>query len=211
MRKISIIALTLLLWLPAMAGQAQAPRVLVFNVIPAESSFNVFVAKAGLLSLLAHDHNMGIKSFSGTLRMPEKAIGGSSLRMEVDTRSLVVLDANISEGDRAKITRSMHEEVLESTRYPLATFDSAAVADLQTTADGQQHLRLSGDLMLHGVTRRITIPVTVRLEGGRLQASGKYTLRQSDFGIRPYSTAGGAIKVKDEVVLNFRIVAQLSS
>jgi hypothetical protein len=33
-------------------------------------------------------------------------------------------------------------------------------------------------------------------------------LKQTDFGIKPYSKGGGSLKVKDEVVLNFQIAAR---
>ncbi len=202
---------------PAVRLAPGAKPVREFNIIPAESSFWVFVGKAGLFSVLAHDHNIGIRNFTGKVTIPNdpdgvKGPGGkvtdSGLEMKIDTRSLTLLDDKISDGDRAKITRSMHEVVLESARYPEAAFRSAGVTGVDGRGDGRFNLQLSGDLTLHGVTRRITIPVSLQLTSGQLKASGKYTLRQSDFGIQPYSTAGGTIRVRNDVVVSFEIVAR---
>ena len=41
-----------------------------------------------------------------------------------------------------------------------------------------------------------------------LRASGEFTVRQTDYGIKPVSVAGGALKVKDELKFSFDIVAR---
>ena len=41
-----------------------------------------------------------------------------------------------------------------------------------------------------------------------LRASGEFTLNQSDYGIKPISVAGGALKVKDELKFSFEMVAR---
>jgi hypothetical protein len=36
---------------------------------------------------------------------------------------------------------------------------------------------------------------------------GRMTLRQSDFGIKPITAAGGTVRVKNELEIDFHIVA----
>ena len=187
------------------AGQTK-PR--AYTIVAAESSFWVFVAKAGLLSGLAHDHEIGIKSFSGRVVIPALGAGEGSLQLEIDARSLAVLDKKPSEEDRAKIAGSMHNEVLASAQYPKITFKSVSVSDLKPTGATGASLILNGDLTLHGVTKRIAIPVALTLVDQQLRATGNYTLKQTDYGIKPYSAAGGTVKVKDEVVIHFNLVAK---
>jgi polyisoprenoid-binding protein YceI len=69
-------------------------------------------------------------------------------------------------------------------------------------------LDVAGDLTLHGVTKRIAVQVAATVTPQQLRATGKYSLKQTDYGIKPYSAAGGTIKVKDEIVVNFTIVAK---
>jgi polyisoprenoid-binding protein YceI len=179
-----------------------APAAKTYNIAPAESSFTVFVGKAGALSFLAHDHNIAVKSFSGRVVVPNEGAAQGSLELDVDAKSLVVLD-KVSDKDRAEITKSMHDTVLESAKFPKITFRSVGISNVNGA-----NLTVNGDLTLHGVTKRIAVPVTVSATPQLLRATGKYTLKQTDFGITPYSAAAGSIKVKNEVVLNFNIVAK---
>ena len=179
-----------------------------YSIVPSESSFWVFVGKTGFLSALAHDHEIGVKSFSGRVVVPAAGAGGGSLELEVDAPSLAVLDKKPSEEDKKKIFNSMHNEVLESAKYQKITFKSVSVSDVKQTGNDAYSFVVNGDLTLHGVTKRIAVPVAATVTPQQLRATGKYTLKQSDYGIKPYSAAGGTIKVKDEVVVNFNIVAK---
>lgn len=200
---IVIVALAML----ATNAQPQA-KSRTYTIVASESSFWVFVAKAGLFSAFAHDHEIGVKSFTGKIVLPESGTGGGSLELEVNAASLAVLDKQPSEADKQKIFDSMHKEVLESAKFPKIAFKSVSVSDLKQTGADAYNLTLNGDLTLKGVTRRIAVPVLLTVNAQQLRAVGKYTLKQTDFGIKPYSAAGGAVKVKNEVVINFNIVAK---
>ncbi len=187
---------------PKNVRAAVTPAVKTYTIVPAESSFTVFVGKAGALSFLAHDHNIAVKSFAGRVVVPNAGAAQGSLELEVDARSLVVLD-KVSEKDRAEITKSMNEAVLESARFPKIMFRSVGISNVNGA-----NLTVNGDLTLHGVTKRIAVPVTVTATPQLLRATGKYVLKQTDFGITPYSAAAGSIKVKNEVILSFNLVAK---
>jgi polyisoprenoid-binding protein YceI len=183
-------------------------RTRTYTIVPSESSFWVLAGKTGLFSALAHDHEIGVKSFSGRVVVPAAGAGAGSLEMEVDAPSLEVLDKKPSEEDKKKIFNSMHTEVLESAKFQKITFKSVSVSDVKQTGNDAYSFVVNGDLSLHGVTKRIAVPVAATVTPQQLRATGKYTLKQTDYGIRPYSAAGGTIKVKDEVVVNFDIVAK---
>lgn len=197
-----VVSLTLL------AATVQAQKSRTYTIVPGESSFWVFVPKTGLLSGFAHDHEIGVKSFTGKITVPESGAGDGLLVLDVDATSLVVLDKKPSEEDKKKIQNSMHSEVLESAKYSKINFKSTSVSDLKQMGGDKYGFTLNGDLTLHGVTKRIAVPVSLTINGQQLRAEGKYTLRQTDFGIKPYSAAGGTIKVKNEITVNFNIVAK---
>jgi len=190
------------------AGAGAQSKSRTYTIAPGESSFWVSVEKAGLLSGLAHDHEIGVKSFTGRVVVPEAGAGGGSLELDVNAQSLTVLDKKPSEEDKKKIYSSMHNEVLESAKFQKITFKSASVSDVKPAGGDSYGFTLNGDLTLHGVTKRIAVPVTASITPQQLRATGKYTLRQTDFGIKPYSAAGGTVKVKNEVVVHFDIVAK---
>ncbi|MEX0915663.1 MAG: YceI family protein, partial [Wenzhouxiangellaceae bacterium] len=66
-------------------------------------------------------------------------------------------------------------------------------------------------IRLRDVVREVDVPVAVVRSGERLQAIGRFELLQSDFGIEPFSAAGGALRVSDRMQLRFRIAAQAGS
>jgi polyisoprenoid-binding protein YceI len=66
---------------------------------------------------------------------------------------------------------------------------------------GPDHWIVHGNLALHGKDRPITVEVTRKGE----QYKGSATFKQTDFGITPVAVAGGTVKVKDEVKIEFEI------
>jgi len=89
------------------------------------------------------------------------------------------------------------QEVLDGDRFPHIRFSSVAI---QRGDAGRWSLR--GELEVHGQTHPVTVNV-VREHG---HYKGSTSLKQSDFGITPISIAGGTVKVKDEIKINFDIV-----
>jgi len=208
MKKPFAVLLALALLLPIAAiGQSKART---YTIVPSESSFWVFAGKSGLFSALAYDHEIGVKSFSGRVVVPEAGASGGALELDVEAKSLAVLDKKVSEEDRKKIFDAMHNEVLESAKHRKITFKSVSVDDVKQIGNESYSFTLNGDLTLHGVTKRIAVPVNATITPQQLRATGKYPLKQTDYGIKPYSAAGGTIKVKNEVVVNFSIVAKAS-
>ncbi|MCI0525414.1 MAG: YceI family protein [Acidobacteria bacterium] len=208
MKKLLGVSLFLSLLLPVAAIAQTKAR--TYTIVPSESSFWVFVGKAGLFSALGHDHEIGVKSFSGQVTVPEAGASGGSLELEIDAKSLAVLDKKVSEADRKKIFDAMHNDVLESAKHQKITFKSVSVGDVKQTGNDAYSFTLNGDLTLRGVTKRIAVPVALTITPQQLRATGKYALKQTDYGIKPYSAAGGTIKVKNEAIVNFSIVAKAS-
>ncbi len=92
-------------------------------------------------------------------------------------------------------------EVLDLAEFPDITVRCAGLAGTwdQPVA--------AADLTIRGVTRRIEVPVELERSAGTLSARGSLHIRQTDFGITPFSVGGGAIQVGDELDLRFEIVA----
>jgi hypothetical protein len=56
------------------------------------------------------------------------------------------------------------------------------------------------------VSKSVWFKATASLGGTTVRSRGSFTLRQSDFKIKPPSVAGGTVKVKDEVRFAFDLV-----
>ena len=159
-----------------------------------KSSLKIRVFKSGLFSAFAHDHEVEAPIDKGTI----DTSANPSVQLVMDTRKMRVLDPEISADKRSEIQRTMQSSsVLDSEHFPEISFQSTAVK-----SKGNDHWEVQGNLSLHGRTRPLAVAVV--LEGGHYR--GSVSFRQSNFGISPVRIAGGTVKVKDEVKVEFDIV-----
>jgi polyisoprenoid-binding protein YceI len=170
------------------------------------STFTVRAFAAGILSALGHNPTIALPDFEGEIFLNPEAVEQSSLRMVIHSASLTVTD-DISEKDREEINRRMHEEVLESDSYPDVVYECSR-GSASKTGEGQYWVALNGELTLHGVKRSQPVSARVSVNGTMLRAAGEFSVRQSDYEIRPVSALGGAVKLKDELKLSFDISAR---
>jgi polyisoprenoid-binding protein YceI len=160
------------------------------------SSMTIHVAKSGLLSFAGDNHEIQAPISSGAVNEAAKMV-----ELKVEAAKLTVLDPKLSEGKRAQVRQEMiGPHVLDATRFSEIIFRSTQVSEEKPST-----WRVTGDLTLHGQTRSITIPVNSSSAG---HYRGTVTLKQTDYGITPISVAGGAVKVKDELVIDFDIVTR---
>ena len=159
------------------------------------SMLTVRVYKAGLLSTLGHEHEVRAPIQKGTFDEEKNTV-----EFAVDARTLRVMDSDVSDKDRAEIQSTMlGPKVLDSAEFHEIRFHSTEV-----NRAGENTWVVNGDLTLHGQTR----PVKVRVERLNGRYRGSAQLRQKEFGITPVTVAGGSIKVKDEVRVEFEIQAK---
>lgn len=188
------------------ASFTTAPSEARYRIDAGQSRFTVRALVGGLLSSVAgHDHTIEIRDFSGTAVFTYGSVTPASLQFTVKADSLAVAD-KVSESDRNKIQTTMRNEVLDVGNHPEITFKSTDI-NATRVEEGKYQAKITGDLTLHGTTRAITIPALVTFYATSLQAEGQFTLRQTAYGIKPVSVAGGTVKVKDELKFSFNIVA----
>jgi polyisoprenoid-binding protein YceI len=79
----------------------------------------------------------------------------------------------------------MREKYLHTEKFPNATFKSVSVNGPAAIAPNQpDDLNITGDFTLHGVTKRMTIPVrVVLLTDGRIHATSRFAVKMPDYGI----------------------------
>ena len=160
----------------------------------------------GLLSAMGHNPTIGIRNFSGDVNFSPEALEGSDFHSSIQMASLNVQD-DISDKDRREIERLMNEQVLEMAKYPQAVYE-APVVSITKLGDALYSASLDGKLTFHGVTRNQPVTARIAVFGEMLRASGDFTLKQTDYQIKPISVAGGALKLKDELKFSFEMVVR---
>ena len=176
-----------------------------YKIDPAQSRFTVKAFAGGFLSAFAHDHTIAIREFAGDTDFTYGTVEPASLQMTIKADSLAITD-KVSDKDRQKIESTMRDEVLEVSKHPEITFKSSNVSAAKT-GDAQYQARITGEITLRGVTRPLTIAARLEFSDKAMRAQGGFNLKQSSFGIKPVSVAGGTIKVKDELKFTFDIAA----
>lgn len=169
------------------------------------STFTIKASATGLLSSLGHNPTIALPDFEGEVHLDSNALQQSALRIVFRSGSMDVTD-DIPEKDRDEINRRTHDEVLETNTYPQIVYESSQVS-ASKTAEGQYWVALHGMLTLHGVTKNQPVSARITVNGDGLRAIGDFSMRQSDYEIRPVTALGGTIRLKDELKITFDIYA----
>lgn len=182
-----------------------------FQIDSSASKLEVRVFKEGFLSAFGHNHEIAATRFSGVAEIDSQHLENSSVELAVDAASLKVRDQGISEKDRQGIQQDMLSvKVLDVQRHPTITFRSTGVSRVEKNNNAIT-VELSGDLTLHGVTRRHTVRLSLVLGKNELRASGSTHLKQTDYGITPIKVALGGVKVKDQVRISFELTGRAAT
>ncbi|MCA9212521.1 MAG: YceI family protein [Planctomycetales bacterium] len=183
----------------------------VGNVDLAKSRAFIFVGKTGL----GHDHGVEGQLSAGNINLGAKQQCGSLVfdmkSFDADTptaRKYVSLEGTTDASTRKKVNDNMKgSAVLDVERHPTARFDiQSAIPIEQRSSRGNPVYQLSGNFTLHGVARPIRFNAEAVAQQGATRLRGGFAIRQSDFGIKPFTKAFGAVGVADELKIYGDIV-----
>lgn len=181
-------------------GAPAAADSVVYHIDPS-SRLEVETGKSGLFGFAGHEHRIRARAFSGRIVHYPDAPSSSRLEITIRADSLEVLTPPDTAEIR-KVTAAMRTEVLYVEQYPEITLVSR---QLTPSGDG---FHLVAALTLVGQTRDVPIDVVVQLDGDTLRAAGKFDVKQTDFGIEPYSGGPlGTVGVADRVKFDIELVA----
>lgn len=162
----------------------------------------LFSYKDGLLAKLAHDLKLQVERFSievdDTTRQIKATFDPSSIQVvcaRVEGRDD---PSTLSSGDKKKIYDNVTKDVLRVRKFPEIRFDSTNVVE---RGEG---FAVEGTLQMHGKSR--SIQTSVKADGDRWVT--EVTVHQPDFGIKPFTAALGALKVKPDVTVRLSVPRQ---
>ena len=184
MRKTPLALLLLLLVSPCLLAASER------SIDPVHSKVTVHVGKAGLFSAAGHEHEVSAPVAAGAFDDSQ----ASHVWLRIDAARMTVLP----EKDQEAVQSAMQKSVLESVKFPEIRFESTSTHKIDN-----DKWTITGNLTLHGKTNSITFDV--HDEAGTYL--GQARIKQTEFGIQPISVAGGAVKVLNEVKIDFVIAA----
>ncbi|MBW3606743.1 MAG: YceI family protein [Actinobacteria bacterium] len=163
-----------------------------YKLGPDNASLHVETGRNGAAAKAGHDLVIDVKSWEATLEVGDS----SSLQLSADPTSLHVREGKggmqaLKEDDKEDIRKTIDKDVLKKKTI---TFRSTSV---EPAGEG---LKVSGDLEMGGKSN----PVSLDLDESGGTLSGSAAVKQSDWGMKPYSALFGALKVNDEVKVVFQ-------
>jgi polyisoprenoid-binding protein YceI len=160
---------------------------------PDNGTLTVKTGRSGAAAKAGHDLIIEVDSWEATLTIGEDP-SQSSLTVDADSNSVRVVDGSggiqaLGDDDKKNIKETIDKDVLKKEDIQ---FRSTSVQG------GDGNLTVEGDLTLRGKTNPITFDLAVGDDG---KVSGSAVVKQTNFGMKPYSALFGALKVADDVTV----------
>jgi polyisoprenoid-binding protein YceI len=164
-----------------------------YRLGPGHGDLTVKTGRTGAAAKAGHNLTMHVTSWDALVEVAED-LSQTRIELNADSGSISVREGvggmqALGEDDKLDIKKTIDDEVLKKQTVMFRSTGAAPAAD----GNG---VTIRGDLTLNGKTRPIEFEATPS-DDGLLSAST--VIKQSDFGMKPYSTLFGALKVVDEV------------
>ncbi len=183
----------------------------VLTVDPDASDVQIYVFRGGAAARMGHNHVLTVRKLRGWVDAADTggsfALSFALADLAVDPPALLAAqgpafnDRPRGDDDRAGTLRNLLRST-DAERWP-------EVQLLSTSVIGEGPLRVAEvAIRLHGITRTETVALSVVREGTQIAASGQFAIRQSDYGITPFSVMGGLLAVQDPLLIRFQVVAR---
>ncbi len=147
---------------------------------PENATLRVLTKRQGVAAKVGHDLVIEVASWSATLTPGSEP----TFELEADGGSMQIVDGSggakpLTDGDRQKIKKNIDDDILRGGKIRF-----------QTTGAGQ------GDLEINGTTHPAPFDLHLHDDG---TVHGSARIKQTEWGIKPYSGLMGALKVADEI------------
>lgn len=187
-----------------------APR---YSVDPQSSEIRLLVYREGPLARFGHNHVI-VGRVQGEIRAGGAA-AASGFRLEIPVDSFVVdppaaraeegdeFAAQVSEPARRDTRENMlGRDMLDAAKHPLIRIESIALLgpDWGPTVTARVTLR--------GVTRDLRFDAAVLRQDDMLAVVARFRINQSEFGIEPFTTLNGGLRVRDPLDIRVRLVGR---
>lgn len=173
---------------------------------PGNGQVLVKTGREGLAARAGHDLTLEITRWSAQVTVPDPAdLSTASVTAELDLGSLTVREGSggakpLTDKDRRDIQAQASKILGDPAK---ATFASVKVITAASAAAGPAASgAVEGTLTMHGRAQPLRLEVS---SPGSGRFRGGATIRQTDFGITPYSGFFGTLKLKNEITVEFEI------
>jgi hypothetical protein len=135
-----------------------------------------FFTKTGKITFLSNAPLENIEAVNKT--------AGAVLDTKTGAVQAVVLMRGF-EFKKALMQEHFNENYVESHKYPSAELRGSILnhEEVDYAKDDTYPVTVKGQLSFHGITKEVTLPVTLKIQGGKIEASSVFTVLLSDYRI----------------------------
>ncbi|WP_020575441.1 YceI family protein [Actinopolymorpha alba] len=171
-----------------------------FRLGPHTGRLLLRTGRQGVASKVGHDLTIEVTDWLAQVNVPSDTPEDATVTARVEMGSLRVREGTggvkpLSDKDRQEIETNARK-ILEVDHHPAAAFESS-----QISVDGAGWT-VKGSLTIRGVA--VPVELTVREEAPQ-SYRGTGVIVQTAYGIKPYSAFLGALKLRDEVEMEFEV------
>ncbi|MES1175315.1 MAG: YceI family protein [Myxococcales bacterium] len=143
-------------------------------------------------------HEGSFAAFRGTIGVVDNDATKSNVNAEIDIASLTVEPAKLAGHLKTP-------DFFDAEKFPHAKFTSTAI---KAGGDNGATHTVTGNLELHGVTKGITFPAKIKIDGDSVSVDAEFAINRKDFGIVYAGMADDLIK--DDVLIKLTLHAKKS-
>ncbi len=198
---------------PAVVTKPEAVSARHYRISADQSTLHVLVYRGGTMAQLGHNHVISSATLSGEVWLDE-SLAKSGFNLVLPVNDLIVDDAQartaegadfqtkVSDDARAGTRRNMLKpELLDGEHYPTIRLRSVKMTGMRDAPE------VTASITIKDQTREVAVPVHLTIAAHTLKAVGQFDIRQTDFGITPFSVMLGALQVQDQFKIKFELVA----
>lgn len=189
----------------------------IYTLDPEASQVHILVYRGGTLARLGHNHVLSSKSVHGKAWVHQD-FARSGFEVTLPVVTLIIDDPAARALHGEPFAAEVAQKDIEGTRRNLMrpeVLDGEQFGEIKLRASHVSGTfeapRVSAQITIKDVTREVQIPLALDLRETKLSASGAFDLLQSDFGIKPFSVALGALQVQDKIHVTYRLIATRAS
>lgn len=201
----------------ATAGQVAYPHDLqgaqLFRIDAKTSSVRILVYRGGTMAKMGHNHVMSSTNLAGYV-WRHATLQGSGFNIVVPVNEIIVDDDNLrvtegadfplnvtAEAKHGTRENMLSEPLLDAVHFPYITIKSITMSGAIDTP------QVIASIQIKNQTHEMAVPVALVTRDNTLEVRGEFELKQSEFGITPFSVAMGALYVLDTIKVKFDLVA----
>jgi polyisoprenoid-binding protein YceI len=154
----------------------------------------------GRAAKMGHRLTMGLTSWQARVDWNGDTPTRAVLIIDVDSLEVLRGEGGVTPlgGTEKGVARSNALKALDAKKHPQIRFTAD---DIAKTAEG---FRMTGTVEIHGTSRPQVVDLKVEDDGGTLTLSTQVRVSQTDYGVKLISLFMGAMKVADDVIIDFR-------